>query len=76
MGGALAQLASYDLAAAIKEAGLDVQLCCYTFGSPRVGNSPFAAAYEATVPNTWNVINDQVGLAFPQVLHGTTSNCE
>ena len=60
MGGALAQLAAYDLAAGLREAGLDVRLACYTFGAPRLGNRPFAAAYEAAVPNTWNIINDQV----------------
>ncbi len=60
LGGALAQLAAYDLAAAVHASGLDVRLACYTCGAPRLGNTAFARAYEAAVPDTWNIINDQV----------------
>ena len=60
MGGALAQLAAYDLAAALSASELDMRLVCYTYGAPRLGNTPFAHAYEAAVPDTWNIINDQV----------------
>ena len=31
----------------------------YTFGSPRVGNALFAAAYNAAVPDTWRVTNSK-----------------
>lgn len=34
----------------------------YTFGSPRVGNGPFATEHRAAVPDCWSVINNQVGL--------------
>ncbi len=45
------------------DASLDLrkdQVVCYAIAAPRVGNPAFAAAYEARVPQTWNVINDQV----------------
>lgn len=35
------------------------QVEVYTFGSPRVGNSTFAADYDKRVPETWHVINDR-----------------
>lgn len=58
LGGALATLAAYDLElhASVPAHKLE----CYTFGAPRVGNYPFAYDYDQRVPNTWNVINDQV----------------
>ena len=31
----------------------------YTYGSPRVGNAPFAAAYNLAVSNTWRVTNSR-----------------
>ena len=37
---------------------LDVS--CYTFGAPRVGNHAFARQYNALVPDTWSIINNQV----------------
>ncbi len=49
LGGALATLAAYDLAA---ELGLS-HVQCITFGAPRVGNSVFVADYNRHVPNTW-----------------------
>jgi hypothetical protein len=39
-----------------------LQVSVYTFGAPRVGNHAFARLYERIVPDTWHVINDQVGL--------------
>ena len=36
-----------------------MQVSCYTFGCPRVGNHRFAHEYEEVVPDTWHVINDQ-----------------
>ncbi len=67
LGGALAQLAAYDLATAIRASGLDVRLACYTCGAPRLGNTSFARAYEAAVPDTWSIINDQVRRADAQL---------
>ena len=49
LGGALATLAAYDLAA---ELGLS-HVQCITFGAPRVGNSVFVADYNRHVPDTW-----------------------
>lgn len=36
-----------------------VQVKVYTFGCPRVGNHCFAREYEACVPDTWHIINNQ-----------------
>jgi len=33
---------------------------CYTFAAPRTGNHAFAREYNAMVPDTWSIINDQV----------------
>ncbi|KAK9804297.1 hypothetical protein WJX72_005360 [[Myrmecia] bisecta] len=63
LGGALATLASYDLAVALKAAGVTFRLACNTFGAPRTGNHAFAADYERRVPDTWSVINDQDAVA-------------
>ncbi len=37
-----------------------VDVSCYTFGAPRTGNHAFAREYNAAVPDTWSIINDQV----------------
>ena len=44
---------------AVFESASAVQVSCYTFGCPRVGNHAFAADYATAVPDTWHVINDQ-----------------
>ena len=49
LGGALATLAAYDLAAELSLPHLQ----CITFGAPRVGNSIFVADYNCHVPDTW-----------------------
>ena len=36
------------------------KIICYTFGAPRLGNYAFAETYNRLVPETWNVVNDQV----------------
>ena len=55
LGGALAQLAAYDLT-------LNFALPCpvqvYTLGSPRVGNPAFVSTYESKVPATFRVVVD------------------
>ena len=63
LGGALASLAAYDVAAALKACPQRTHVLCYSFGSPRVGNHAFAHAYTRLVPDTWNVINDQARTA-------------
>ena len=35
-----------------------VNVHCYTFGSPRVGNHAWARAYDKAVPDTWHLINN------------------
>jgi predicted lipase len=57
LGGAVAQLAALDVAHKMDLAPR--QLTVYTFGCPRLGNHALAAEYEATVPDTWHVINGQ-----------------
>ena len=42
LGGALATLASYDIQQAVQHMPVKVDVACYTFGSPRVGNHAFA----------------------------------
>lgn len=56
LGGALGMLCAYDVARA--HPGLDVS--CYTFGTPRVGNRAFADLYGGLVPDTWHVVNGDV----------------
>jgi hypothetical protein len=65
LGGALATLAAFD----IRRHLLDnmqshAEVVCYTFAAPRTGNHAFAREYNAMVPDTWSVINDQVSLRF------------
>lgn len=59
LGGALATLAAYDLAA---ELGLS-HVQCITFGAPRVGNSVFVADYNLHVPDTWHDLPTTNGYA-------------
>ena len=63
LGGALASLAAYDVARALKAWPQRTHVLCYTFGSPRVGNHAFADAYTCLVSDTWHVINDQARTA-------------
>ncbi len=60
VGGALAILGALAIACDASMALRKDQVVCYAVAAPRVGNRNFAAAYELLVPNTWNVINDQV----------------
>jgi len=60
LGGALAKLAAYDIQKKLVEVGrFTVDVACYSFGAPRVGNHAFAQDYNAHVPDTWSIINDQ-----------------
>lgn len=59
LGGALAQLAAYDLSinfpCLVKDGG---KVEVYTLGAPRVGNPAFASVYESRVPATFRVVVD------------------
>ncbi|KAK9907744.1 hypothetical protein WJX75_009081 [Coccomyxa subellipsoidea] len=64
LGGALANLAAYDIARALERLnGRVTRVICYTFGSPRTGNHAFAHDYQRVVPDTWSIINDQDAVA-------------
>ena len=61
LGGALATLAAFDIQKQLVAANQrNAQVVCYTFAAPRTGNHAFAREYNAMVPDTWSVINDQV----------------
>lgn len=60
LGGALANLAAYDIVKALEWSEKMTKVICYTFGAPRTGNHAFAADYNRVVPDTWSLINDQV----------------
>ncbi|KAK9813880.1 hypothetical protein WJX73_003222 [Symbiochloris irregularis] len=57
MGGSLATLAAYELSAIDYKTAPKPKITVYTFGSPRVGNIPFAEDYDQQVPDTWRVAN-------------------
>ena len=62
LGGALAELAAFDIQRALRAANKDCFMSCYTLGAPRLGNHAFAHLFRATVPDCWSLINDQVCL--------------
>lgn len=57
LGGALAMLCAYDVATRTPCADFDIDISCYTFGAPRVGNHAWARLYNNKVPDTWTLIN-------------------
>ena len=57
---AMAPLSSTAALLAIPSHARQVQVKCYIFGCPRVGNHAFAEDYKAAVPETWHIINDRV----------------
>jgi hypothetical protein len=59
LGGALAALAAFE----IKRANPALEITCYTYGAPKVGNRAFARAYAGAVPDTWGLINLQDPIA-------------
>ena len=61
----MATLAAFEIRGACPADRADVS--CYTFGAPRTGNRAFAREYNAAVPDTWSIINDQVCHRFLQV---------
>ncbi|GAB4816055.1 hypothetical protein N2152v2_003101 [Parachlorella kessleri] len=66
LGGALATLASYDVAKEaerLRSEGLDVQVQLYTFGAPRPGNHAFARDFLRMVQDAWDVIHSDDAVA-------------
>ena len=70
-GGSLSQLAALDIALDATLALRPDQIVCHAIAAPGTGNHEFAKAYDAAVPPTWNVINDQVSEAVGSVLYET-----
>ena len=61
LGGAMATLAAYDIRTGLQAIAMsNIEVVCYTFAAPRTGNHAFARDYNATIPDTWSVINGQV----------------
>ena len=57
----MATVAAYDIRTSLLAQVVDShEVVCYTFAAPRTGNHAFARDYNAMVPDTWSVINDQV----------------
>lgn len=57
LGGALAILAAYD----VQQRWPQSRMRVYTFGAPRVGNGAWTSVYNAAVPDTWCLVNHNVG---------------
>ena len=57
LGGAVAQLASFDIARELGVSPHNIKV--YTYGCPRIGNRAMANESYEMVPDTWHVINDQ-----------------
>ena len=61
LGGALATLAAFDIRQQLVSRNeSDARVVCYTFAAPRTGNHAFAREYNALLPDSWSLINDQV----------------
>lgn len=58
LGGSVASLAAFDIAKHCEMTPCSMSV--YTFGAPRCGNHAFVSEYNAAVPDTWHIINDQV----------------
>ena len=55
----MAQLAALDIALDEGLALRPDQITCYAIAAPRPGNHTFVWRYNAAVPHTWTIINDQ-----------------
>lgn len=67
LGGALATLGAYW---AKHVAFPEAEVACYTFGSPRVGNDEFAAAFAASIPECYRCIHADDPVTAVPVLPG------
>ena len=54
----MAELAAFE----VRKRWPQVSLAVYTLGAPRVGNKAWAAEYDQAVPETWAIVNDEVGV--------------
>lgn len=69
LGGALATLAAHEAAFTTFTSGSVAGLTMYNYGSPRVGNTEFATAFDAAVPDSWRVVNsDDVVARVPRAV--------
>lgn len=69
LGGALATLAAYEASFTAFASGTVSGLTMYNYGSPRVGNTEFATAFDAAVPDSWRVVNsDDVVARVPRAV--------
>jgi len=60
LGGALATLCAFDMRCTL---GLSPhQISLYTYGSPKVGNRPFARRFSAAIPHSFRVVNRSDGV--------------
>eukprot|EP00892_Ulva_mutabilis_P005825 jgi/Ulvmu1/3614/UM017_0026.1 len=57
LGGAVAQLASFDIARELGVSPRNIKV--YTYGCPRIGNHAFACEVCQVAPDTWHIIHDQ-----------------
>ncbi|CAH9137291.1 unnamed protein product [Cuscuta epithymum] len=57
LGGALATLLALELSSSQLAKRGAVSVTMYNFGSPRVGNKPFAEVYNEKVKDSWRVVN-------------------
>ncbi|GAB4817729.1 hypothetical protein N2152v2_004775 [Parachlorella kessleri] len=56
LGAALATLCAFDIKQRSSIPAHDIKV--YTFGAPRTGNHAYARLYNASLPDTWHVINN------------------
>lgn len=57
LGGALATLLALELSSSQLAKSGAISVTMYNFGSPRVGNRPFAEIYNERVKDSWRVVN-------------------
>lgn len=55
MGGAVAVLAAYDISRYTGISGSNIT--CHTFGAPCVGNAAFQRSFDASIRDTWQIVN-------------------
>jgi hypothetical protein len=63
LGGALSTICAYDIACANREAKFLKSLQVYNYGSPMVGNVGFKEEFNALIPETWRVVNENDGVS-------------
>ena len=76
LGSAIATLAAFEIALNLPQIREQIQL--YTYAGPRVGNSDFAVAHTALIPNSYRIVNqgDIVPLIPPVTIKNQNVNAE